>query len=220
LKLGSNILWIEGKRAEGPSFIPNLQEKGYSLEVVTTGSEALARLMDINPDLVVVNAASMRSSGKRICYSIREQVENLSIILIACPERLISEYNCANVILVPPFTLRKLVNRIDLLLPDDGQNLLQVGPIWLDTKRNRVRCLGRNATLTPRQTRILQILMQNVGSVLERNQLFREVWKTEYVEDTRTLDVHISWLRRAIEEDPRSPEFLKTVRGVGYRLDV
>ncbi len=218
--MGPNILWIEGKRAEGPSFIPNLQEKGYLVEIVTTGSEALARLTEIQPDLVVINAASMRSSGKRICYSIREQVGNLAVILIASPERPLSDENCANVILVPPFTLRKLINRIEMLLPDDGQNSLQVGPICLDLKRNRVTCVGRNAYLTPRQTRILQILMQNVGTVLERKQLFRDVWNTDYAEDTRTLDVHISWLRQAIEEDPRSPQFLKTVRGIGYRLDI
>jgi DNA-binding response OmpR family regulator len=62
--------------------------------------------------------------------------------------------------------------------------------------------------------------MDHSGEALEREQLFREVWKTEYTGDTRTLDVHISWLRQAIEEDPRNPQFLKTIRGVGYRLDV
>jgi DNA-binding response OmpR family regulator len=64
------------------------------------------------------------------------------------------------------------------------------------------------------------MLMENTGEVLERKNLFRRVWKTEYTGDTRTLDVHISWLRRAIEHDPRRPRFLKTIRGVGYRLDI
>jgi DNA-binding response OmpR family regulator len=62
--------------------------------------------------------------------------------------------------------------------------------------------------------------MQHAGEVLEREDIFRKVWNTEYTEDTRTLDVHISWLRQALEQDPRKPQFLKTVRGVGYRLDV
>ena len=84
----------------------------------------------------------------------------------------------------------------------------------------RVRCQGREARLTPRLVRILRILMQHPGEVVERAVLFRHVWDTEYTEDTRTLDVHISWLRQAIEEDPRKPQFLKTIRGVGYRLDI
>jgi len=94
-----------------------------------------------------------------------------------------------------------------------------VGLIRLDTERRRVRCQGREARLTPRLAQLLQILMEHPGAVVERAQLFRQVWKTEYTEDTRTLDVHISWLREALEEDPRHPQFLKTIRGVGYRLD-
>jgi DNA-binding response OmpR family regulator len=67
---------------------------------------------------------------------------------------------------------------------------------------------------------ILRILMQHPGEVVERGELFRQVWATEWAEDTRTLDVHVSWLRKALEEDPRNPQFLKTIRGVGYRLDI
>jgi DNA-binding response OmpR family regulator len=83
----------------------------------------------------------------------------------------------------------------------------------------RVRCQGKEERLTPRLTHLLQTLMEHAGEVIEREKLFSEVWKTEYTGDTRTLDVHISWLRQAIEEDPRNPRFLKTIRGVGYRLD-
>ena len=93
------------------------------------------------------------------------------------------------------------------------------GPIHLDLERRQVRCEDRETHLTPRLTRLLRMLMENTGEVLERKQLFRRVWKTEYTGDTRTLDVHISWLRSAIEKDPRRPKYLKTIRGVGYRLD-
>jgi DNA-binding response OmpR family regulator len=218
--LKANILWIEGKRAEGPSFVPNLQKKGYGVVIVPTGSAALSRIAEVKPDLVVVNAASLRTSGKRICSSLREQVNGMPIVLIASPERPGSDDQCANVTLVPPFTLRKLVNRIVPLLPGEGQKSLQVGAIFLDLERKQVRCKGREARLTPRLARILEVLMHNPGTVLEREHLFREVWSTEYTGDTRTLDVHVSWLRRALEENPREPEFLKTIRGVGYRLDV
>ena len=72
----------------------------------------------------------------------------------------------------------------------------------------------------PRLVTLLRILMEHPGEVIERAFLFRTVWDTAYTEDTRTLDVHVSWLRRAIEDDPRNPIYIKTVRGVGYRLDV
>jgi DNA-binding response OmpR family regulator len=97
---------------------------------------------------------------------------------------------------------------------------LHIGSIRLDLERKRVRCQGREAFLTPRLVHLLHTLMQHPGEVIDRKQLFREVWNTEYTGDTRPLDVHISWLRQAIEEDPRKPHILKTIRGVGYRLDV
>lgn len=214
------ILWIEGKRAESPSFIPKLRKKGYAVEVFSNGSAALERLLEIDPDLAVVNAISLRSNGRRICRSLREKLNGLPIVLITTKDQAERSADCANVVLFPPFTERKLLNRIIPLLPGDGKNILHVGPIRLDLEHRRVRCQGREARLTPRLAKILQFLMQHAGEVLERERLFRHIWKTEYTGDTRTLDVHISWLRRAIEEDPCNPQLLKTVRGVGYRLDI
>jgi DNA-binding response OmpR family regulator len=215
----ARILWIEGKRAESPPFVPALRKKGYTIGIVPTGNEALLRLMEFDPDLVVVNAASMRTSGKRICRSLREKAAGIPVLLIADPDYSGSEDLLANVVLTLPFTTRKLLNRILPMLPGDGSNLLHKGPIRLDMERKRVRCQGREATLTPRLAQLLKIFMDHSGEVLERESLFRQVWNTEYTGDTRTLDVHISWLRRSIEEDPRRPRFLKTIRGVGYRLD-
>jgi DNA-binding response OmpR family regulator len=214
------ILWIEGKRAEGPSFIPNLRKKGYTVEIVSTGDAALNRLMRIDPDLAVVNAASLRTSGKRICRSLRDRMNGLPIVLIASEGQPAPSDSCANVVLTLPFTYRKLLNRIVPLLPGDGTHMLHVGPIRLDVEHKRVRCQGREARLTPRLVHILRILMQHPGEVLDRGVLFRQVWDTQYTVDMRTLDVHLSWLRRALEQDPRNPQFLKTIRGVGYRLDI
>jgi DNA-binding response OmpR family regulator len=215
----ARILWVEGNRADNTSFVPSLRKKEYWVEIVTTGQAALARLVEVDPDLVVVNAASLRSSGKRICKEIREKSSELPIVLIVSPEHAVSGLTKANVVLELPFTSRKLLNRIVPLLPGDGKNVLHVGLIRLDLERKRVRCLGREARLTPRLTHLLQVLLQHVGEAVERQKLFSEVWDTQYTADTRTLDVHISWLREALEEDPRQPQFLKTIRGVGYRLD-
>lgn len=216
----AKILWIEGKRADSPSFIPGVRKKGYIVETVPTGKAAMARIPSMNPDLVVINAASMRTSGKRICQSINDRNSNLPVLVIASPDHPLDDGECAKVILNLPFTVRKLVNRIVPLLPAKEENLVKAGPIKLDVERNQVRCDQKESRLTPRLVSLLRILMKNAGDVVERENLFRKVWNTEYTGDTRTLDVHISWLRQAIEEDPRNPRLLKTIRGVGYRLDV
>lgn len=214
------ILWIEGRRAFSPSFVPSLRKKGYNVEIVPTGTEALERLSNIDPDIAVINAASMRTSGKRICRSLRNSVDNLPIILITNPDQKASDDLNANVVLRLPFTSRKLINRIVRLLPGDGNKILDAGPIRLDLELKRVNCEGRENRLTPRLTQILEMLMRHPGEVVGRKELFRQVWNTQYTGDTRTLDVHISWLRKAIEKDPRNPKFLKTIRSVGYRLDI
>jgi DNA-binding response OmpR family regulator len=208
----ARILWVEGKRTDNTTFISSLRKKEYWVEIVPTGSAAVACLVEVDPDLVVVNAASFRSSGKRICNEIREKSSKLPILLIVSPEHTISGATSANVV-------RKLLNRIAPLLPGDGKSILHVGFIRLDLERNRVRCLGREARLTPRMTHLLNVLLLHAGEAVDRQKLFSEVWDTKYTGDTRTLDVHISWLREALEENPRKPQFLKTIRGVGYRLD-
>ena len=215
----AKILWIEGKRAESPSFVPVLRKKGYTVEVVRTGEEALNHLSGFDPDLVVVNAAAMRTSGKRVCQSLHESANGVPVLLISESGRPVL-HDCADVVLSLPFTVRKLLNRIKPLLPIQGGKMLHVGPIRLDLEHRRVRCQRREKTLTPRLSQLLKIFMEHPGEALERDYLFRNVWNTEYTEDTRTLDVHIRWLRQAIEVTPGKPQFLKTIRGLGYRLDI
>lgn len=215
----STLLVIEARHAEIPSFAADLQKKGFDVQIAPNGGKAVARLKDVGPSLVVINAASMRSTGLRICQSIREKDPKLPIVLIVENEDDVDK-DAADAVLGLPFTVQKLVNRIKPLLPGDGKNVLHVGPIRLDIEKRRVRCLGKNAKLTPRLVTLLQLLMEKHGEVVERDPLFKKAWETNYTGDTRTLDVHISWLRRAIEIDPDNPKFLKTIRGVGYRLDV
>lgn len=215
----ATILIIEGRHADIPSFATDLQKKGFDVETAKSGSDAVSRLDKVAPHLVVVNAASLRSSGVRICQSLRDNSEKMPVILIVDKDTNVSK-DAADVVLNLPFTVQKLSNRIKPLLPGDGKNVVHVGPIRLDTERRRVRCLGKNTKLTPRLVSLLHILMDHHGEVVEREHLFKKVWETDYTGDTRTLDVHISWLRRAIELDPLKPKFLKTIRGVGYRLDV
>ena len=105
-------------------------------------------------------------------------------------------------------------------MPGNTGRVVKAGPIELDVGRNQVRVQNKKTKLTPRLVRLLNMLMDRKGEVIEREALFKKVWRTDYTGDTRTLDVHISWLRKAIEKDARKPKLLKTHRGVGYILDV
>lgn len=213
------LLIIEGKHADIPAFAPALQKKGFDVVSYASGTEAARRLTASNADLAIVNAASLRSTGVRICQALRAKNDKLPIVLIVDEDAELAK-PAADVVLHLPFTAQKLVNRVKPLLPGDGQNMLHVGPIRLDVEQRRVRCLSRSTKLTPRLVGLLKILLEHHGEVVEREALFKKVWDTDYTGDTRTLDVHVSWLRRAIELDPEHPRFLKTIRGVGYRLDV
>lgn len=224
----ARILWIGNKRADGPPFVTDLQKNDFVVEIVSSGPQAVERVPIFKPDLLVVNAASLHRTGKNICRFLRKKLESLPIILISNAGDVDPKDDCANVILILPFTSRKLLNRIAPFIAErvsqittkDEKNILRAGPLSLDLKRRQVRCLDKQTRLTPRLVELLQILMQHPGDVIPRERLFQEVWSTEYLGDTRTLDVHISWLRKAIEDDPRKPRFLKTIRRVGYRLDV
>lgn len=215
----TTILIIEGRHADIPSFATDLQKKGFDILTVQSGAKALPKIKSSNASLVVINAASLRSTGIRICNSIRKKDAKLPIILILEKEKKIDK-EIADSVLALPFTVQKLANRIKALMPSDGKNVVKAGPIQLDLEHKRVKCLNKSTKLTPRLITLLQILMDKHGEVVEREALFKKVWETNYTGDTRTLDVHISWLRQAIELDPTNPKFLKTIRGVGYRLDV
>lgn len=215
----AKALLIEGKRADRPSFLVALTKKGFQVESAPNGSAALKLLEVEQPHAVVVDADSMRTSGKRICQAIHEAYIDLPIILILGADAGPMENVDANVILYLPFTPQKLINRLRPFLPTKQQDVLIFGPIELDIKQRMLRCNGRQSRLTPRQVLLLRTLMERPGEVILREDLFTRVWDTNYTGDTRTLDVHISWLRQAIEEDPRNPQYLKTHRGVGYRLD-
>jgi len=116
-----------------------------------------------------------------------------------------------------PFTTSRLVGGVR---PAPGTELLRLGDISLNVRLQTVSLGSVDSRLTAMQTRLLETLMRHPGQVLTRRFLMKEVWDTDFVGDTRTLEVHIHWLRQAIEEKPSDPVRLVTVRGVGYRLDM
>lgn len=218
--MNARILLIEGKMSDHPSFNTGLKKKGFQVDSVSSGILNYLKMIEDLPHLILVDIVSMQTNGRRIIQSVRGNARNVPLVLIVDQRSENFDKLGADVVLVWPFTLQKLLNHIRPLLPSDQKNVLHVGPLQLDAEQRWVRCLGKHSRLTPRLVTLLKVLMEHPGEIIERNTLFSQVWDTTYTEDTRTLDVHVSWLRKAFEEDPRHPRFVKTVRGVGYRLDV
>lgn len=215
-----SILLIEGKHSDHPSFSAGLIKKGLMVESAPNGAAAIALLETSNPDIAIIDTSSMRTTGKRICQSLQEKKPGMPIILILNQDGDVNDKAGADIVLALPFTIQKLVNRVKHLLPIQNNSNFRVGPFQLDTEQRRVICEDRQIQLTPRLVTLIKILMEHPGEVVNREALFREAWETNYTGDTRSLDVHMSWLRQAIEENPRHPKYIKTIRGVGYRLDV
>ncbi len=216
----TRILWAGKRRADIPTFVPDLEAKGYKVTFVSTGKDALDVLTKRKPDVMIIDAASMRTTGSRICKIIQTKHPTVPIILINDTANLPTNQIVADIQLVHPFTIRKLENRIIPFAPSDGQNILKEGPIQLDLDRQVIRCYKREEHVTPRMVELLKMLIKRKGQVLGREHLFSKIWKTDYTEDTRSLDVHINWLRKIIEKDPKKPTLLLTVRGKGYKLDL
>jgi DNA-binding response OmpR family regulator len=214
------VLLIEGTRGDHPCFSTDLEDKGYDVTFARSGSAGLKIIDEVAPHVLVIDAASLRTSGVRICQSFRKADSELPIVLVVDGEVEVPEDVDANLVLKLPFTVQKLINRIKAYEPTEEKYILEAGPIELNLQTQLVTCKGQLTKLTPRLVKILKMLMINKGEVVERDPLFKSVWETNYTGDTRTLDVHISWLRQAIEDDPRHPHLIRTVRGVGYILDV
>jgi DNA-binding response OmpR family regulator len=216
----TKILLIESGRANAPSFAPALEKKGFSVSIHHTLPEALKSANKTQPDMVILDAASMKTSGTRMCRQARAKLDGIPIILISPQDTRPDHGSGASLMMVQPFTARKLLNRVDRLLPVDEQFTIEAGPIHLDLVHFKVRCGKKKSRLTPRVAKLLELFLQNPGKLLTRKALIRKVWLTDYTGDTRTLDVHMSWLRKAIEQDPKKPFYIKTIRGMGYRLDI
>jgi len=214
----TRILWAGKRRSDIPSFVPDLEDRGYKVTFVTTGKDAVLKLGRVKPDVMVVDAASMRTTGSRICKSVQAKNSSIPIILINSPDNLPTNEIVAEVHLVLPFTIRKLENRIIPFLPGDGDEILKAGPIHLDMDRQVIRCNGKEEHVTPRMAELLKMLIKQKGVLLDRKKMFSRIWKTDYTEDTRSLDVHINWLRKIVEEDSNNPKLIVTVRGKGYKL--
>ncbi len=214
----ARILLIGRVRPQQSSLIAALNRR-YEVVVAPSGKQALSLAQKQPPQVVVLDAISLRTPGDRICQDLRRWLEFPIIHLHPGPKEDVD--SPADLLLFEPFTSRKLINSIERLLPlsgDDG--FLTCGPFSMDVSRRVLIANGQETQLTPKLAVLVEMFLNHPGETLDRKTLMVEVWDTDYLGDTRTLDVHVRWIRQAIEPEPGKPRYLKTIRGVGYRMDI
>ncbi len=217
------ILLVEGQITSRDSLAGMLRKASYDLAIVRTGAEAQRWLESNRPDLIIFDASMMRSNGVRNCRRLRRLAENTPIIHCRLAGEEEDRAAEADVYLERPFTPRKLLNRVRALLPADDhkEEIVHYGNITLYRSKRSVEVEGKGEySLTPKLAQLLEIFMRHPNKLLTRPQLMQTVWETDFVGDTRTLDVHIRWVRECVETDPSQPKLLQTVRGKGYLLSV
>jgi DNA-binding response OmpR family regulator len=179
----------------------------------------LAKLEQAQPSVIVLDSPSLRFSRRRFCETLESDGVDIPVLLLY-EEGQAPEHTGARAYLRYPFSSQKLMNRISWLLPAPDSEVLCKGELTFHVKRRSVIRGDRECHLTPKQAQLLELFMRHPGEVLTREFLMKQVWNTDFTDDTRTLDVHIHWVREAIEEDTGSPTYLHTVRGVGYLFKV
>ncbi len=213
----TKILLIQG--GLGDSVQPALERSGYRVAWVRTAKYALERYEADAPALVIVDVPSLRVSVDRLCQTIK-RLREVPILLIGDEgQESVDGQEFADAYLPRPLQLKRLLARVEKLMPA-GQNVeLRCGDIVFRPNDGLVRRRGGEEYLNPKLSRLLMTFMQRQGEVIPRKFLMQHIWETTYMGDTRTLDVHIRWLREAIEDNPSEPVYLKTIRGQGYRFD-
>jgi DNA-binding response OmpR family regulator len=215
----ARVLLIGRSQVKGASF-PAALKKRYNLMFATNGKQAQDTARHLKPHVIVLDAVSMRTPGDRICRTLQENFLSTPIIhLHPGPKQ--SADSPADAVLYPPFSSsRKLINCIERLITLSEDEIITCGPFALNIPRRMLITPGQETQLTPKVALLVALFMSHPGETLDRKTIMEAVWNTDYLGDTRTLDVHIRWIRTAIEANPGKPVYLKTVRGIGYRFEV
>lgn len=192
-------------------------QKQYTTYTVRSGKQALVMIRETNPSIVVIDALSLGTTGERICRSVRQTFPEMPMIHIH-PGPRDSVNSPANVILVPPINIKNLLNYIHHTTSERQAEWLTSGPFKFDPVRRILFVDGEEYSLTPKIATLMELFLSRPGEILDRKWLMQEVWDTDYTGDTRTLSVHIRFLRELMEEDASQPRYIITVRGVGYRF--
>ena len=209
----------------------NLQKDGYNVTTAIDGAGAVEVARKVKPDLILLDVMLPKMNGFEVCRILRKEMIVPILMLTAKAEetdKVVGLEIGADDYMTKPFSMRELLARVRAMLrrakmvepaPINGKALLKIKDLEIDSARH-IALLNETAlNLTPKEFDLLVFLAKNRGFVFNREQLLEKVWGYDYAGDTRTVDVHIRWLRQKIEANPQKPRYLITVRGTGYKLE-
>ncbi len=220
----ARILVVDDERPLVEAIRFALEREGYQVLEAHDGPSALERALQEPLDLVILDVMLPEMSGFEVCRLLRRETDVPILMLTARTDeadRVVGLDLGADDYIPKPFSMRELLARVRAALRryrGSSPELLQVGDLVLDPRRHEIRCGGRVLPLAPKEYELLALLMRNAGTTLPRDRLIQRVWGYEYAGDERTVDVHVSWLRRKLREAGSGVQ-LVAVRGVGYRLE-
>ena len=225
----TRVLVVEDEESFSDALSFMLRREGYDVAVVDDGGKVLEEFERNGADLVLLDLMLPGVSGTEVCRLLRQR-SAVPIIMVTAKDseidKVVGLELGADDYVTKPFSSRELVARIRAVLRRHGEpsellpDVLEVGPIRIDVDRHVVDVRGETITMPLKEFDLLELLMRNAGRVLTRAQIIDRVWGSDYVGDTKTLDVHIKRLRSKVEADPTHPELIVTVRGLGYKMDV
>jgi two-component system, OmpR family, response regulator RegX3 len=226
----TKILVVEDEESFSEALAYLLGREGFDVTLADSGTKAIEEFDRVGADLVLLDLMLPGLSGTEVCKLLRQRSAVPIIMLTAKDseiDKVVGLELGADDYVTKPYSSRELVARIRAVLrrnSDLGEEVtdsgtLAVGPIRLDTERHVIEINGVVQQFPLKEFELLEFLMRNSGRVLTRTQLIDRVWGSDYVGDTKTLDVHIKRLRAKIEEDPANPVFIQTVRGLGYKME-
>lgn len=226
----TRVLIVEDEIALSEPLAFLLEREGYQVTVAESGTRALEVFSDRNTDIVLLDLMLPGMSGTEVCRQIRAKSQ-VPIIMVTAKagevDVVVGLELGADDYVTKPYSTRELLARMKAVLrrrtdadgDDEAGSVLSSGSVSLDVDRHTLHVSGELTPMPLKEFELLEYLMSNEGRVLTRGQLIDRVWGTDYFGDTKTLDVHIKRIRSRIESDPKEPEMLHTVRGLGYRFD-
>ena len=224
------VLVVEDEESFVEALKVGLKREGFRVEVARDGMQALEMFDIVQPDVILLDVMLPRMSGIDVCRQLRKKTLTPIIMVTAKGAEIDTVVGLevgADDYVTKPYRLRELVARMRAVLrrvPSErggelSSSSLSVGDVALDPDQHEVVIRGETMTLPLKEFELLHILLANAGRVLPRETLIDRVWGTDYVGDTKTLDVHIKRLRSKIEDDPSSPVRIVTIRGLGYKYE-
>ena len=224
----TRVLVVEDEESYSDALSYLLRKEGFEVSLASTGPDALTEFDRTGADIVLLDLMLPGLPGTEVCRRIR-QVSNVPVIMVSAKDsevdKVVGLELGADDYVTKPYSPRELVARIRAVLRrgqevEPASSTLEAGPVRMDVERHVVTVNGEETRLPLKEFELLEMFLRNPGRVLTRAQLIDRVWGSDYVGDTKTLDVHVKRLRAKIEADPGAPTYLITVRGLGYKLDL